>query len=142
MVELKGDWIGYYTYNKGYSESQRQQRIPFRLTIERGINEFIGRIFEEVEFGGIDDEILIKVRQNGDEIEFTKYYSSEHFFDENGEPASQESDNSNTVYYNGKFDNLDKRFKGDWQIPGLREDEAGVFHADNFTGHWLIWREA
>ena len=141
IVEIKGDWIGFYTYDKGYNISDRQLRIPFRLTIERGINEFVGRIYEESDYGGIDDEILIKGRQNGDEIEFTKHYTLEHFVDENDELNSIESDNPTIVYYKGKFDNEKKKFSGQWEIAGLREDEDGVFHEDNQTGFWEIWRE-
>jgi len=141
MIEIKGDWIGCYTYNKGYSDLDKEERVPFRLTIDRGVYEFVGRIVEEVNYGGIDDEVVIKGRQNGDEIEFTKYYTLEHFVDENNDLVSIESDNPTIVYYKGKFDNDKKQFKGEWEIPGLREDEDGVFHADNQTGHWSIWRE-
>lgn len=141
IVEIKGDWIGYYTFDKGYDDWDKQQKVPFRLTIERGINEFVGRIFEEPEHGGIDDQIVIKGHQNGDEIEFAKYYTLEHYIDENNELVSVESDNPTIVYYKGTFHNNDKKFKGEWEITGLREDEDGVFHSDNQTGHWFIWRE-
>ena len=141
IIEIQGDWIGYYTYDKGYNEWDKQQKVPFRLTIERGINEFVGRIFEEIEYGGIDDEIIIKGHQNGDEIEFTKYYTLEHYINEHNEQVSIESDNPTIVYYKGIFDNSDKKFKGEWEIPILQEDEDGVFHADNSSGHWVIWRE-
>lgn len=141
IVEIKGDWIGYYTYDIGYADADKQQKVPFHMTMERGINEFVGRIFEEVSYGGIEDEIIIKGQQNGDEIEFTKYYTREHFVDENNELNSIESEDPTIVYYKGKFDKLDNRFKGEWEITGLREDEDGVFHADNKSGHWLLWRE-
>jgi hypothetical protein len=141
IVEINGDWIGYYTFDNGYSEENKQQKVPFRLTIKRGINEFVGRIYEEVDFGGIDDEIVIKGHQNGNEIEFTKYYTLEHLIDENNDLISLESENPTTVYYKGYFDDSDNKFKGDWEITGLREDEDGIFHADNQTGQWTIWRE-
>lgn len=141
IIEIKGDWIGFYTYNTGYEELDRKLKVPFHLTIERGINEFVGRIFEEVDFGGIDDEIVIKGKQNGDEIEFTKYYTLEHFVDENDEAVSIESDHPTIVYYKGTFDHDANKFRGQWEITGLREDEDGVFHADNQTGLWEIWRE-
>lgn len=117
-----------------------QLKVPFRLTIERGINEFVGRAYEEQDYGGIDDEIVIEGRQNGSEIEFTKYYTLEHFRDENDDLVSVESDNPTIVYYKGKYHNEDKKFKGQWEITGLREDEEGVFHEDNQTGFWEIWR--
>lgn len=141
IVEIKGDWIGFYTYDQGYNISDRQLKVPFRLTIERGINEFVGRIFEEADYGGIDDEIVIRGRQNGDEIEFTKHYALEHFVDENDDLASIESDNPTIVYYKGKFDSGDRKFKGQWEITGLREDDEGVFHENNQSGFWEIWRE-
>ncbi|UXE67268.1 MAG: hypothetical protein KA713_01290 [Chryseotalea sp. WA131a] len=140
-IEIKGDWIGYYTFDNGYNDWDKEQRIPFRLTIERGIYEFVGRIFEEAKFGGIDDDIVIKGRQNGNEIEFTKYYTLEHYLDENNQLVSIESENPTVVHYNGKFDDSDKKFKGEWEIPMLQEDEDGVLHADNSSGHWVIWRE-
>ena len=141
IVEINGDWIGYYTFDNGYTDEDKKEKIPFRLTIKRGISEFVGQVFEEVDFGGIDDETIIKGHQNGDQIEFTKYYTREHFIGENDQLVSIESDNPTTVYYKGHFDKNDNKFKGDWEIPGLREDEDGVFHADNQTGHWIIWRE-
>ena len=141
IVEIKGDWIGFYTYDKGYNISGRQLKVPFRLTIERGINEFVGRIYEEADYGGIDDEIVIRGRQNGDEIEFTKHYTLEHFVNEHDDLVSVESDNPTTVYYKGKFDNSDKKFKGQWEISGLREDDNRVFHEDNQSGFWEICRE-
>ena len=88
IIEIKGDWIGFYSYDKGYNESDRELKVPFRLTIERGINEFVGRIYEETDFGGIDDKIVIRGHQNGYEIEFTKYYTLEHFVDENNDFVS------------------------------------------------------
>src|SRR5215831_149155 len=97
IVEIGGDWIGFYTYDTDRS----QTRVPFRMTIRRGINQFVGRIVEEEALGGIDDEIIIKGHQNGDEIEFTKYYTLEHYTDENNELVSLESDNPTIVYYKG-----------------------------------------
>jgi len=141
IIEIKGDWIGFYTYDRGYNIADRLLKIPFRLTIERGINEFVGRIYEEADYGGIEDEIVVKGRQNGDEIEFTKYYTLEHFVDENEGLVSVESDDPTIVYYKGKFVNELNKFKGQWEITGLREDEEGVFHEDNQTGFWEIWRE-
>ncbi len=91
--------------------------------------------------GGIEDPIVIKGRQNGDEIEFTKYYALAPFSDENNNLVSVASDNPTIVYYKGKFDGDDKQFKGEWEIPLLREGEDGVFYADNQTGHWVMWRE-
>jgi hypothetical protein len=141
IIEIGGDWIGYYTFGEGYTEEQQQTKVPFRLTIKRGINEFVGQVFEEAAYGGIDDEILIKGNQNGDEIEFTKYYTKEHFVDENNELVSIESETPTIVYYKGKFDELDNKIKGEWEIPMLIEDEDGVFHAENSSGTWAIWRE-
>ena len=141
IVEIRGDWIGFYTYDEGYSDSDRKLKVPFRLTIERGINEFVGRIYEEGDYGGIEDEIVIKGHQNGDEIEFTKYYTLEHFIDESNEVVSIESENPTIVYYTGRFDNEENKFKGQWEIPGLREDEDGVFQEENQAGSWEIWRE-
>jgi hypothetical protein len=141
IVEIKGDWIGFYTYDNGYNDADKEWKVPFRMTLERGINEFVGRIYEEAAYGGIEDEIVIKGRQNGAEIEFTKYYTLEHFSDENGQLVSMQSDNPTIVYYKGRYDSREKTFKGQWEIPGLREDENGVFHEDNQTGFWEIWRE-
>jgi hypothetical protein len=141
MLEITGDWLGYYTYGDGYEAWQRQQQVPFRMTIQRGISEFVGRIFEEAEYGGIDDEIVIKGRQNGDDIEFTKYYSREHFSDDQGNLVSFESDSPTIVYYKGTFDSVEQKFSGTWEITGLREDDDGIFHEDNLSGTWSLWRE-
>ena len=136
IVEIAGDWIGFYTYG----DDEHHTKVPFRMTVKRGINQFVGRIFEEKEFGGIDDEIIIKGHQNGDEIEFTKHYTLEHFSSETSSLISLESDNPTIVYYDGAFDYREKKFKGKWEIPGLREDDDGVFHEHNSKGYWEIWK--
>ncbi len=142
MIEIAGSWIGYYTFSEKYGEWGKDRRVPFQMIIEKGINQFVGRIFEEIEFGGLDDDkIVIKGRQNGDEIEFTKFYSKEHLLLENYETISFESENPHIVYYKGKFDFEDNTFKGQWEIPLLQEDENGVLHSDNDLGEWVIWRE-
>lgn len=142
MVEINGDWIGYYTFSENYGEWGKDRRVPFRMTIQRGINEFVGRIFEEEEFGGLDDdEIVLKGQQNGDEIEFTKFYSKEHITLEKYESISFESANPHVVYYKGKFVFDENKFKGQWEIPLLQEDADGVLHPDNDSGEWVIGRE-
>jgi hypothetical protein len=141
IVELKGDWIGFYTFDKGYTEVDKLSKVPFRLTIERAINEFVGRIVEDPNYGGIDDDIIIKGRQNGNDIEFTKHYAREHFSGQDGSIDSVDSENPTIVYYSGSFDGVTGKFKGEWQIPALREDDEGIFHEDNATGFWEIWRE-
>jgi hypothetical protein len=141
MIEITGDWIGYYTFGERYGDWGKDRRVPFRMKIQRGISEFVGRIFEETDYGGIDDEITIRGRQNGDEIEFTKHYTQEHLLNENGEQVSLKSDSPTIVYYKGEFDFNDNQFKGEWEIPVLREDEDGVFHSDNDSGRWCVWKE-
>ena len=140
MIEIKGDWIGYYTFGEKYGDWGKNRQVPFRVHIEKGINEFVGRIFEDADYGGIDDEVTIKGRQNGDEIEFEKHYTKQHFLDENFKLVSLESEIPTIVYYKGKFDFNDNQLRGEWEIPLLQEDEDGVLHADNATGQWVIWR--
>ncbi|MFZ6010032.1 MAG: hypothetical protein ACOYXT_06750 [Bacteroidota bacterium] len=142
MIEIKGNWIGYYTFDERYGDWGKDRRVPFRMAISRGINQFVGRVFEDTDYGGIDDEITIKGRQNGDEIEFEKHYTKEHFLGENSEQVAIDSENPTIVYYKGKFDFDDNQFKGLWEIPLLREDDDGVFHADNDVGEWFLWRES
>jgi len=104
MIDLNGYWIGYYTYGSGYSEWDKLRVVPFNVTIRVGIYQFIGRLTEEVNYGGIDDEIAILGRLQADEIEFTKYYSRRHVLSENNKIITLESNNSNIVYYKGKYD--------------------------------------
>jgi hypothetical protein len=141
MLEIQGHWVGYYTYGEEYGEWAKDKRVPFRMIIERGITEFVGRIFESAEHDGIDDDILIKGRQNDDEIEFVKYYTKQHFADDSGKTISLESEHPSVVHYKGTYDSSKKRFKGEWDIPFLYEDEDGVLHSCNDTGTWVLWRE-
>ena len=142
MIDINGKWIGVYSYDTGYSEVTKLQAVPFNATIETGLKEFIGQITEEVEYGGLDDEIVIRGQLKGNEIEFVKYYTLEHTLDENGESYSFESDSPNIVHYSGKYFENEKKFKGRWELPGLREDDDGVFHEDNSSGNWEMWRES
>src|SRR5690349_9039891 len=99
MIDIDGHWIGFYTYATGYSDLMKVESVPFRVTVKKGWDNFVGRIIEEEEYGGIDDEILIKGQLNGDRIEFTKYYTQEHIVDENNESFSFDSDNPTVVHY-------------------------------------------
>lgn len=141
MVEIDGNWIGFYRYGEAYTDADKELKVPFRVTITRGINEFVGTMWEEPEYGGIQDDIIIKGRQDGDEIEFVKYYALEHFTDEHNQLHSRESENPTTVYYHGKFHREEAKFKGQWELPALHEDEHGVLHEDSQTGFWELWRE-
>ncbi len=140
MIEMSGHWIGFYTYGHKYPELYKFITVPFNAWLEKGFKKFVGKISEEVEFGGIDDEAVIRGEINGDEIEFTKYYTQEHIGDYDGGTQSFESENPTIVYYKGKYFYEEAKFKGDWMIPSLREEDDGVFHEDNSSGKWEMWR--
>jgi hypothetical protein len=70
MIDIDGRWIGFYSYDKGYSNLTKLYTIPFRVTIKKEFENFVGQIIEEEDFGGIDDEILIKGKLTGHKIEF------------------------------------------------------------------------
>ena len=93
MIDISGEWIGYYTFDKSYGDWGKDRQVPFKLVIKKGFQNFVGTLFEEVEYGGIDDKILIKGRLSDDEIEFTKYYAKEHYLDEDSEIISIASNN-------------------------------------------------
>lgn len=138
MIDINGYWIGFYTYDKGYSEFMKLQSVPFRVTIKKGWDHFVGRMIEEEDYGGIDDEILIKGRLNGDKIEFTKYYTQEHVVFENDEYFSFDSDHPTVVHYEGTYDSNESKFKGRWEIGRLKETDD-VLVEDNNTGTWEMW---
>jgi hypothetical protein len=141
MIDIDGHWIGFYTYDKGYSQLTKFESVPFSVTIKKEFDNFVGRVIEEEEFGGIEDEIIIKGKLTGVKIEFTKYYTLEHLVDDNNESESFESDNPTTVYYEGEYIERESKFKGSWTIANLTEDETGLMTADNDTGFWEMWKE-
>lgn len=116
------------------------ESVPFNVTIKKGFNTFIGRITEEVEFGGIDDEILIMGKLTGYEIEFTKYYKLEHTVDDSNNYYAEPSDNPTTVYYKGVYNPDLKKFTGQWEIPQLREAAPDVMNVENTSGYWEMWQ--
>ena len=138
MIDINGHWIGYYTYDQGYSEFMKLQSIPFRAIIRKEWEHFVGRIFEEEASGGIDDEILIKGKLNGDRIEFTKYYSQEHVVFEDDQSFSFDSDFPTIVHYEGVYDREESKFKGRWEIARLKEIDD-TFIEDNNSGTWEMW---
>lgn len=140
MIDIDGHWIGFYNYDKGYSDLMKSESVPFRVTLKKEWDNFIGLLTEEEEYGGIDDEILIKGQLTGDRIEFTKYYTQEHVVYENNESFSFDSDNPTVVHYEGVYDNKDFKFKGRWEIGQLKEIEDGVLVEDNNSGQWEMWR--
>ncbi|HMV08410.1 MAG TPA: hypothetical protein PKL56_05910 [Cyclobacteriaceae bacterium] len=140
MIDINGHWIGFYNYDKGYSDLMKSESVPFRVTIKKEWDNFVGRLTEEEDYGGIDDEILIKGQLNGDKIEFTKYYTQEHVVYENNESFSFDSDNPTVVHHEGVYDSKNSKFKGRWEIRQLKEIEDGVLAADNNSGLWEMWR--
>jgi hypothetical protein len=140
MIDINGHWIGFYKYDKGYSELTKLESVPFRVIIQKQWDNFVGRVTEEEEYGGIDDEIIIKGQLNGDKIEFTKYYTQEHVVFENNETFSFDSDNPTMVHYEGIYDTNESKFKGHWTIGQLKETEGEVLIEDNNTGTWEMWR--
>ena len=141
MIEINGDWIGFYTYGKGYTELNKLLTVPFNATIKKGIYLFVGRVTEELEYGGIDDEIVIRGQLSGTDIEFIKYYSREHVLDSGNETVSHNSAYPSVVHYKGTYHEGDEKFMGTWEIPELREDDEGVFHAENPSGYWEMRRD-
>jgi len=140
MIDIEGHWIGFYNYDKGYSQLMKLHSVPFRVTIKKEWHNFVGRLIEEEEYGGIDDEIIIKGQLSGDKIEFTKYYTQEHVVYENNESFSLDSANPTVVHYEGVYDKTDSKFKGRWEIGQLKEIENEVLVEDNNSGHWEMWR--
>ena len=98
------------------------------------------RLIEEEEYGGIDDEIVIKGQLNGDKSEFTKYYTQEHVVYGDNKSFSFDSDNPTIVHYEGVYDINKLKFKGRWIIVQLRETEGDALIEDNNTGTREMWR--
>jgi hypothetical protein len=141
MIHIDGDWIGFYTYDKGYSQLTKLDTIPFRATIKREFENFVGRIIEEEDFGGIEDEILIKGKLTENRIEFTKYYTLEHIVYEDNESFSLESENPTIVHYEGEYFENESKFKGRWEIGQLKAGDSGQMIEDNNSGFWEMWRQ-
>jgi len=141
MINIDGYWIGFYTYDKGYSQLTKFESVPFSVAIKKEFDNFVGRVVEEEEFGGIEDEIVIKGTLSGNKIEFTKYYTLEHIVDENNESDSFESDNPTIVHYEGEYVDAESKFKGRWAIGYLQEDDEGVMTEGSDTGFWEMWKE-
>jgi hypothetical protein len=53
MTDINGEWLGYYTFDEDYGDWGKERRVPFRLVVGKAINDFVGRIFEEVDYGGM-----------------------------------------------------------------------------------------
>jgi|JI8StandDraft_2_1071088.scaffolds.fasta_scaffold385678_1 hypothetical protein len=140
MIDIGGHWIGFYTYDKGYSNQTKLDTIPFRATIKKEFENFVGQIIEEEDFGGIEDEILIKGKLTGRKIEFTKYYALEHVVYEDNQSESFESENPTIVHYEGEYIDNESKFKGRWEIGQLKEDDSGIMNEDNNSGLWEMWR--
>ena len=67
MIDIEGTWYGNYSFAKGYDDLLRDL-VLFELKIMKGFQSFIGSMTEDVESGGIDDEILIEGVSNGQRI--------------------------------------------------------------------------
>ena len=141
MIDIDGKWIGFYTYDNGYGELTKLEPVPFTIVIKKAFDHFVGRVTEDEDFGGIDDEILVKGRLNGTEIEFTKYYTLEHIVNERGETDSFESENPTIVHYEGEYFENELKFKGKWEIGQLKEIDDEILIEDNNFGVWEMWRE-
>jgi hypothetical protein len=140
MKDIDGHWIGFYTYGKGYSNLTKLETVPFTVTIKKEFENFVGHMVEEEEFGGIEDEILIKGKLSGNKIEYTKYYTLEHVVYEDNQSLPFESENPTIVHYEGAYLDNESKFKGRWEIGQLKEDDSGVMNEDNNSGLWEMWR--
>jgi hypothetical protein len=140
MIDVEGRWIGAYTYGSGYSVESQQTSVPFEAEFKNTLMGFVGKIFEEVEYGGLDDDIYVEGQLDLDKISFTKFYSKAHYFNEQDETISEESDDPNIVYYDGNYNYASKKFEGKWKICMVGQNENGQDVESTFTGGWEMWR--
>ncbi len=141
MIDINGEWIGFYNYVEGYSVTNQLQSVPFIMIIDKGIDEFIGKIIEDVANGGIDDEIIVRGKFNNDVIDFIKFYKNAHYMDENNVQESFVSDTCPEVYYSGQFCHSENKFKGEWKIQDYIFDEEGILQDNIFSGFWEMWKK-
>jgi hypothetical protein len=139
-LNIEGHWIGFYTYGKEYSTEDQQTSVPFNAEFKNTLTGFVGKMSEEVDYGGIDDEIYIEGRININSISFTKFYTKKHYVNEQGEAISEESDDPNIVYYDGVFDSQTKKIVGTWAIYLVGQDDDGKEVEFEDTGGWEMWR--
>ena len=141
MIDINGSWTGFYSYGEGYSQLTQLVSVPFSVSIKKEFEWFVGRVIEDVESGGIEDEILIKGQLRGRKIEFTKYYTLEHLVDKDDNSASFQSVNPTIVHYEGEFSEEESKFKGVWEIGYLEEDDLGTMQESNTSGFWEMWKD-
>jgi hypothetical protein len=140
-IDIEGRWIGFYTYGKEYSTEEQLTSVPFTVEFKNTLIGFVGKMSEEVDYGGLDDQIYIEGQMNTDTISFTKFYTKKHYVNEKGETVSEESDDPNIVYYDGAYDSQVKKFIGTWTICLVSQDEDGKDIEYEDTGGWEMWRQ-
>jgi hypothetical protein len=141
-LDIEGRWIGFYTYGKEYSLEEQLTSVPFTVEFKNTLVGFVGKMTEEVGYGGLDDEIYVEGQMDMNSISFTKFYTKKHYVNENGETVSEESDDPNIVYYDGAYDSQLKKFIGEWTICLVSQDENGNdIEYEEDTGGWEMWKQ-
>ena len=141
MINLEGDWIGFYEYGEGYSEANKLVKVPFVMTVENAVDEFIGKIKEDKTSEGVEDLILVRGKLDNDLINFVKFYTKAHYIHEDNMIDSLDSDTLSKVYYTGQFIFDEKKFIGEWYIQDYFVDDSGVLHDKYLKGSWEMQKQ-
>jgi hypothetical protein len=141
MVNIEGRWIGTYSYGQEYPAHTQHIEVPFEAEFKNTLMGFVGKIFEDVETGGIDDEIYVEGEIDRNKISFNKFYTKKHHMNDSGETVTEEDDDdANIVQYEGEFNSSTNKFEGKWTIFLVSQDEDGQDVEFENTGTWEMWR--
>lgn len=140
MMDIEGRWIGTYSFGSEYPADMRHVAVPFEAEFKNTLMGFVGKIFEVVEAGGLDDEIYVEGQLDKNKISFNKFYTRSHHMDDNGETISEESDDPNIVQYEGEFNSGANKFEGKWTIFLVAQNDDGQDEEFENTGTWEMWR--
>ncbi len=134
-----GNWVGQYTYGKGYSAKQRRNHIPFTIQMQLTDGVLHGTCIEDGLANTFDEPAIIDGHIQGDNISFIKTYPSNLVIDKDGKTTAITGKPSQKIIYAGAF--IDNEFAGKWEIKSIQQDKDGALYDHLLTGTWTMKKQ-
>ena len=136
MLQLKGTWVGSYSYDRW---SEKLGDVPFQITIDFEDGDgFAGTVQDDPNNGGDPLPGKIKGRQVGNNsIEFFKEMPRHRYFV--GDPSKMKERPGAYNIHNVGTQNSSDLFEGTWRIKGgLTFTGGGLMLSLRSTGKWRM----
>lgn len=142
QVNIKGQWVGHFTYGEEYGKDLFGEKVIFRLFIDSFEEEqFIGRSIDIEGVGANFGIAHIKGFIEGNQISFTKEYPNFYAFDISGKFIEEKNKKHPLVNYLGEYNESTQTFSGTWELNIEIKPIGQEWLEDTCTGLWEIRKD-